>query len=162
MDWEISKVGPHCEGCDRSFDEGDALFSALYDEQTEFVRRDYCPACWEKVDQGRVFSHWRTRTPTKDAPPKRFVDDDVLLSFFARLDGEEDRLKINFRFVLGLLLIRKKLLKFTRVRRQGEIEFLVLQDKREGREVEVRNPELTEEQVVTVTEECGKLLNMRL
>lgn len=161
MEWEISKPAPHCATCEKGFAEDDELFSALYDEKTEFVRRDYCLECWTGVDGNAVFSFWRTRIPKKETPPKRFVDDQALLAFFSRLEGEEEPLKINFRFVLALLMIRKKLFRFGSVRREGEREWLILHDKREERDVEVLNPNLSDEEVEAVTEECGKLLNVR-
>lgn len=166
MEWEISKLAPHCAACARAFAEDEELFSALYDERTEFVRRDFCPACWEKVEGEGVFSFWRTRViMKKEAPPKRFVNDEALLTFFARLEGEGDPLKVNFRFVLALLLIRKKLFQFKSVRREaagkGEREWLILRDRREERDVEVLNPDLSDEEVEAVTAECGKLLNVQ-
>lgn len=162
MDWEITKVGQRCAGCEYVFQEEDKLFSVLRDRQTEFVRQDYCQACWREADGGELFSFWRTHVPKKDEPPKRFVDNDVLVNFFSRLEGEEEPLKVNFRYVLALLLIRKKLLTFKTIRRDGDSEWLVLYDRRDERNQEVLNPNLSEEEVCAVTEECGKLLNMRL
>jgi hypothetical protein len=163
MDWEIAKSGRQCAACERAFAEGEDLFSGLYDENTAFVRRDYCGPCWQSVTPDKLYSFWRTRVPPRDEPPKRFVDDDVLLNFFYRLEGESDELKVNFRYVLALLLVRKKLLKLTTVRRDPDSkEWLILHDRQEGRDHEVLNPQLTAEQVISVTDECGRLLNMQL
>lgn len=162
MDWEISRPNRHCETCGKDFGEEEELFSALMDQHTDFARQDFCPACWQKRGPAGCFSYWKTRIPRKDEPPKRFVDNEVLLNFFQRLEGEEEPLKVNFRYVLALLLVRKKLLKFKSIRRDGDKEYLVLHDKAEERDQDVLNPNLTEEEVGAVTEECGKLLNMRL
>ena len=162
MDWEISNLARQCSGCEHAFAEEDEVFSGLCDEKTAFVRRDYCEACWGRMDCAEFYSNWRTRMPKKDETPKRFVDDDVLLNFFYRLEGEEEELKVNFRYVLALLLIRKKLLKFKSLRREGEQEWLILFDRREDRNHEVLNPDLAAEQLTSVTEECGKLLNIKL
>ena len=162
MDWEITRPNRHCEACGKGFGEEEELFSALRDHETDFVRQDYCPACWATREREGFFSFWKTRIPPRDEPPRRFVDDEVLVNFFHRLEGEEEPLKVNFRFVLALLLIRKKLMTFKSLRREGDSEWLVLHDKAEDREREVLNPNLTEEEIGAVTEECGKLLNMRL
>ena len=162
MDWEITRPERRCEGCEKDIAEEEELFSGLRDDQTEFVRCDFCLACWETRDPAAFFSFWRTQIPKKDAPPKRFVDDDVLVNFFTRLEGEEDPVKVNFRYVLALLLIRKKLLKFKSVRREDGREWLVLYDKAGDRDQEVLNPDLSEDEINAVTEECGKLLNMKL
>jgi len=161
MDWEISNLSRVCSACAKAFAEEEDLFSGIRDEKTAFVRSDFCRTCWEKQDRAAFYSYWRTRAPKKDEPPKRFVDEDVILNFFYRLEGETDDLKIHFRYVLGLLLLRKKLLKFKDVRRDGEDDWLVLYDRREDRSHEVLDPKLTGDQIADVTEECGKILNVK-
>lgn len=162
MDWEIANLSRVCTACEHAFAEEEDLFSAIRDEKTTFVRFDFCRACWDQQDRDVFFSHWQTRCPKRDVTPKRFVDDDVILNFFYRLEGETEDLKIHFRYVLGLLLLRKKLLKFKNMRRDGEDEWLLLYDRREDRDHEVYDPKLTGEEVAAVTEECGKILNVKL
>jgi len=161
-DWDIRKGDKHCERCQKEFREEEEYFAGLYDENRQFVRRDFCLTCWEAVEKPSLYSFWRTRVPKKEEKAKLLVDDDIILNFFFRLENEQDQLKKNFRYVLALLLMRKKILKFKDVRRGEGGEALVLRQPKEGREFVVYNPQLTEEQIQKVTEEVGQILNVQV
>jgi len=169
MDWNIGSTSLACAVCNKPFAEEQEVLSALYDERPEFVRRDYCAECWPKQDPRSAFSYWRTRIPKRDAPVRRFVDDDIVLDFFRRLEGSPDPAKRNFRYVLALLLMRRKALKFAEFRRPvpdsdrgnegGAV--LVLHDRLRDCDYEVPDPNLSEEQVQQVTQEIHQLLNVK-
>lgn len=161
-DWEIQKTTLVCATSGREFAEEEEVFSALYDEENAFVRRDYSADCWPPADLARVFSFWKTRAPKKDAPRKMFVDDEVILDFFRRLEGLADERKRNFRYVLALLMMRKKTLKFKEMRRADGEMVMILYDKVSDCNYEVIDPRLSEEQVEQVSEEIGQVLNVRL
>jgi hypothetical protein len=162
MDWEIAKSLQRCQACEKPFDPQEEYFSALYDQDNKFVRKDFCPACWDKQDQTTLFSFWRTRCIPEEKKVKKFVDDSVILDFFMRLQGTADPSKKNFRYVLALLLMRKKLLKFDDIKKGEGGEALVLSLPAEGTKFEVYNPQLTEEQIQQVTEEVGQILNVKI
>ena len=162
MDWNITRGELKCSSCGRSFEEGEEYFSVVYDEKTEFLRKDFCPACAAKIDREETFSFWQTRAPVKDKEAQKLVDDDVIMNFFMRLETESDPLKRNFRYVLGLLLMRKRLLKFKDVERGEGGEALVLYSPREQQKYTVYIPQLTEEEIEQVTEEVGQILNVEI
>lgn len=60
----------------------------------------------------RLFSFWKTTVSDCRAKRKIFVDDDVLMNLFRRLADEDDPQRVAFRFVLGLILMRKKYLRY--------------------------------------------------
>ena len=160
-DWPITRGEKKCATCERTFDEREKYFSALYDRTDTFERKDYCMACWEG-DTAEMFSFWQTEVPAKEEKQKLLVDDDVLLDFFGRLEGASDELKVNFRYILSLVLMRKKLLRFRDVKRTDAGEFLVMQLRGEKTTIDVLNPQLDEEKIAHVTEEVGKILNVQL
>lgn len=162
MDWEINKSALECSACKAVFEGGQGLHSALYDEVEGFIRRDYCDACWESADKSAVFSFWRTRVPKKGEKVRQFVDDDTLMNFLTRLAGEADRAKRNFRYVLALLLMRKKLLKFRESVMGDGGEELVLVEPKTAVEHHVFNPQLTDEELAQVRDEIGQVLNVKL
>lgn len=66
----------------------------------------------------RLFAMWRTNQPEPSAKPRLFIDDDALLDIFFNLGDEipdppceDDRANVAFRFVLALILCRKRLLR---------------------------------------------------
>ncbi len=161
MDWEIGSTSLACTGCSKPFVEEQEIFSALYDERPIFVRRDYCTECWPCQDRQPVFSYWQTRLPKRDAPVRRFVDDDVVLDFFKRLEGSPEPTKIGFRYVLGLLLMRKKVLKLKEFRRSEAGAALILHDRLRDCDYEVADPNLSEEQIRQMTGEINQILNVK-
>ncbi len=162
MDWEVGSNALACSACKQSFVEEQEIFSALYDEQTAFLRRDFCNGCWSQQDRAAIFSHWQTRIPKKDAPVKRFVDDEIVLEFFRKLEGQDEPLKKNFRYVLALLLMRKKALKFIEFKRTEAGAMLILRDALSQSDYHVADPDLNEEQIQQVTEEIGQILNTKI
>jgi hypothetical protein len=161
MDWEIGSATLACATCGKPFAEEQGIFSALYDESQTFVRRDYCTDCWPQQDRPPVFSYWETRIPKRDAPVRRFVDDDVVMDFFQRLEGSQEPAKLSFRYVLALLLMRRKVLKLKEFRRTATDATLVLHDKLRDCDYEVVDPNLTEEQIRQVTGEIHQVLNVK-
>jgi hypothetical protein len=161
LDWEIAKSEHRCSLCDRAFAEEETYYSALYDTGAEFERKDFCTGCWD-ADEGhraRAFSFWKTEVPREDEPKKLFVDDAVIFDFFRRLAPEEAQpVKRNFRYLLGLMLMRKKKLKFKDVVRENGKEYLVLRRSRTKEEHRVLNPELTEEELIQVRSELNQIL----
>ena len=161
MDWEIGNVTLACAACSKTFVEEQGIFSALFDERPTFVRRDYCRECWPQQAREPVFSHWETRIPKRDAPVRRFVDDDVVMDFFRRLEGSPEPAKVSFRYVLALLLMRKKVLKLKELRRSEKGAALVLHDRLRDCDYDVADPNLTEEQIQQVTGEIHQVLNVK-
>lgn len=78
---------------------------------------------WQAWQQGRrpdkMFCHWKATVAEPHKKKKLFVDDEVLLNLFRRLSDEEDAQRIAFRFVLGLILMRKKLLRYDGTKRKS-------------------------------------------
>jgi hypothetical protein len=113
------------------------------------------------MDRAALYSFWKTRCIPQEKKVKKFVDDSVILDFFVRLQHEQDPLKKNFRYVLALLLMRKKILKFEDVKKGEGGEALILRYPAEDQRFEVYNPQLTEEQIQQVTDQVGQILNVK-
>jgi hypothetical protein len=75
------------------------------------------------------------------------IDDDLLVDCFQRLEGQTDPGRINFRYVVALLLMRRKRLKFEESRAEGNGEVLILRCARTGARHEVINPGMTEDEM---------------
>ena len=162
MDWNVAKSQRLCV-CGRELEENEPYFAALYEEGEEFIRRDYCAACWEKTSaEGRFFSFWKTTVPPKEHKRRLFADDEVLLDFFFRLEGAQEEQRRHFFYLLALILMRKKILKFEDIERDGESEFLCLRYPREDRLLRVPDPKLTEEQIEAVKEQLSEILDFRV
>jgi hypothetical protein len=80
-----------------------------------FIRIDFCEACWaqgKRPTEATMFSFWKTIVPEPQQKKKLLVDDSVLMDVFGRMEGRGEPQEIRFRFVLALILMRKRLLKY--------------------------------------------------
>ncbi|MFP4058777.1 MAG: hypothetical protein ACLF0G_18060 [Candidatus Brocadiia bacterium] len=163
MDWNIAKSQRVCS-CGRQLEENETYYAALYEEGEEFVRRDYCLACWEAARQrGGHFSFWKTSVPPKEQRRRLFADDQVLVDFFLRLEGATEEQHRRFFYLLALILMRKKRLKFQDIERDEEGgEVLVLRYPPEDRTLRVLNPALDDEQVEALKEQLSQVLDFQL
>ena len=157
----IARSGGHCVRCEKALEPKEAFVATVVEQDGALVRRDWCLACWEdpaRGDAGELFGQWRSVVPEPAAKRRLFVDDDVLMNFFLRLAGDADASRQAFRFVLTLVLMRKRLLTYLRSRRDEDGREVWLLRQRGGAEHEVVNPELDEERIAEVTEQLGEIL----
>ena len=85
------------------------------EQPSPFLRIDFCEKCWaenKRPTEGAVFSFWKTIVPEPQQKKKLLVDDSVLVDVFQRMEGRTEPQEIRFRFVLALILMRKRLLKY--------------------------------------------------
>lgn len=82
------------------------------DGQEGLDRIDFSITAWENgARPARLFGFWRTVMSATDEKPRLFIDDNELLSLFEQLSESDDEKRIVFRFLLGLILMRKRLLR---------------------------------------------------
>ncbi len=159
MEWYINKGSKVCVLCERMFVEEEVYLSALYDENNAFTRKDFCVECWDKKGEGNIFSFWKTKVPKTPETVQRYANIDVFYDLFNKLENENDVSRVNFRYVLSLYLMRKKILKLKTSHKSNGHEYLVLHNIKEGKDTEVFKPQLSKEEVLAVTDEIGKLVN---
>lgn len=160
-EWEIHKPLGQCSGNGQTIEFGDEYIGALVETDEGLQRRDYSLAYWDEQQPG-VYCFWRTKLPHPEEKKKVFIDDSMLMAFFDRLAGEEASDRINFRFVLAMILMRKRRLKYDATKIEGEQEIWRLKVTGEKRMVEVVNPHLGEEEIDQLSGQIGEVLNADL
>ncbi|MFC1783252.1 hypothetical protein ACFL02_06660 [Planctomycetota bacterium] len=159
--WEVQRSEGRCIGTGRQLEPGEEYYAALIDKSSFFERYDYSMEFWQE-NKPEVFSYWKTRIPPPNQKRSIFVDDTVLINLFERLAEQQEQLKINFRFVLALILMRKKILKYEDSRQEGKKEIWEMRFVRETQIHEVINPNLKEEQIQQVSQELSTILQGEL
>jgi len=160
-EWEINKPLGQCHGTERKIEYGEEYFAALVDTEEGLQRQDFCADYWES-QKPDVFCYWRTRLPDPGQKRQLFVDDQMLMAFFERLGKEAEQEKINFRFVLALILMRKRILKYDETKTVDDQELWRLRVVGEKQIVEVVNPHLDEEQIEQLSSQIGEILQTDL
>jgi hypothetical protein len=160
-EWEIDKPLGQCCGSGKKIEYGEEYFAALVEAGEGLVRRDFCADYW-LAGKPNVYCYWKTRLPRPDEKKHKFVDDEMLMAFFERLGKEAEQEKINFRFVLALVLMRKRRLKYDSSETRDGKEIWRLRITGEKEFVEVTNPKLDEEQIKQLTSQVGEILQTDL
>ena len=144
-----------------------------------FRRLDVSIEAWNEGKRPeRIFSFWRSVVPQPHQKKKLFIDDDVLVNLFRRLHDAVQPQRQAFRFVLGLILMRKRLLRYDGAFRKklGETEqewWRVTPRAAPGTGVpgsggyeadslELLNPQLDDQKVQEVTLQLSEILEAEL
>jgi len=146
-EFEISRATGKCAQTGRPFAEGQMYYAVLFERPEGLVRMDYSEEAWTGPPEG-TFCYWKARVPVRERKPTTIaVDSSVLVNLLNRLEDEPSEMKQQFRFVLALLLMRKRLLRFEKAVRDGEQEFWQMRLVADQSLHQVLNPQLTPEHV---------------
>ena len=160
-EWEIEKTLGQCYGTGDKFEVGQEYFAALVETPEGLQRRDYGVDYWQKEKPG-VYCYWKTKMPGADQKKKLFVDNEMLMTFFERLAEETEAERINFRFIIALVLMRKRRLKYDSSRIEDEREVWTMKVTGQDRTAEVINPHLTEDKIEQLSCQMTQILQVDL
>ena len=160
-DWEINKPIGQCSGNGRTIEYGEEYFGALVQTEGGLKRCDFSTEYWEN-EKPEVFCFWKTKLPDPEQKKKIFIDDNMLMAFFERLQNETDQEKINFRFVLTLILMRKRIFKYEEAIIKDDKEIWRLRVTGSKDYVDVVNPHLDEEQIEQLSSQLGEIMQADL
>jgi hypothetical protein len=162
-DYSFSRSSRTCTRTGRVLEPDEVCVATLCENEAgQLERHDYALDAWSNDDRPKgFFSMWRTKVPPDDGPRRLFLDDEALLDLFTRLEGEERRDRQAFRYVLGLVLLRKRLLRFEgrRDSDKGQISLLRPRGQSNGPPMEVLDPGLSDKDIVAVHEQLGEILH---
>ena len=157
LDYQIQPNTRRCAASGRELRPGEKYFSALLDEGGKFVRKDYAAEAWQGPPPG-AFGFWAGRIPQPDARRRPPIDDELLLDCFGRLEGQEETGRVNFRYVLALLLMRRRRFRFEEAKEEAGREVLCLRCTRTGARHQVVNPGLSDDELTAVQEDVFQAL----
>jgi len=157
MDYQIQPHTRHCSVTGRELQPGERFFTALMEEDNKFVRKDYSHEAWNGPPPD-AFSFWGGKVPDVKDGRKLDIDDEILIDCFHRLENQDDPRKVNFRYTVALLLMRRKRLKFEDAKQVNGQEVLVVRCPRDKKKYEVVNPQLDDEEIAAVQEEVFQVL----
>jgi len=170
-EYNITRATGRCAGCDKEMQPAEEFVATVREAPEEaeedFARADYCLACWQAAGEAAaaepgVLGVWRSRVPAPREKKRTFVDDELLISFFERLEGTEEPAKRDFRFVLALILMRKKLLVYDRSEPADGHDVWTMHFRGADAKCSVIDPHMDEEQVSEVSRQLGDILEAEL
>jgi hypothetical protein len=160
--YEVARPHGKCSVTGRDIGPDEKFMAALRETPVGLERVDVCMDAWPEFDRNALLGFWQTVMPRHEQKKKLFVDDEVLCGLFERLSETTEPAKLNFRFVLGLILMRKRMLAYESSRIEGEQEIWVVRFKGREDRLDLLNPKLDEQQVMDVSAQLGEILNEEL
>lgn len=166
-EYNIAKISGTCQACETELSPGTELIAILTETDDGLHRLDFCQRCFQdskhEQDSGReIVGTWRSVVPEPKQKKKLFVDNDLLRNLFERLGQSDTESKINFRFVVALVLMRKKLLIYDGMGTAGDKEVWKMHFRGSGEKCDVIDPHLDEDKIAEVTGQLGEILEGEL
>jgi hypothetical protein len=187
--YDVQRPSGFCAATGRSLEPGEDCYSALVDipederepsDQLGMKRIDLSMEAWQQgFRPPNLFSYWKTSVAEPNQKKKTFVDDAVMMNLLRRLEDATEPSRLAFRYVVSLLLMRKKLLRYDGSvdrpnEETGESEsfwqFTPKVDVSKGHfgkwndeeTLEVLDPKLDATQIEQVTSQLGEVLEAEL
>lgn len=165
--YEIGRATGRCAASGIELPPGSTCMATLCERAADegFDRLDYSLEAWEKGSRPeRMFSYWRFVVPEPNRRRPMLADDEVVMDLFQRLDGDDRPQRVAFRFVLGLALMRKKLLRCVGRREENGCERWLMSIKGQAEQApfEMINPRLSDEDARAISQQLGEVLGEAL
>jgi len=157
IDYQIQPNSRRCAASGRELKPGEKVFSVLVEEGGRLVRRDFAAEAWQGAP-AEAFGFWAGRVVAPDTKKRAPIDDEMLLDCFRRLAEQTEASRVRFRYVVALLLMRRKRFRFEEARKESGQEVLCLRCTRTGARHQVVNPCLSDEEMAAVQEEVFQAL----
>jgi hypothetical protein len=112
--WSIKSRAHVCAVTEQHFSDGESFYTALFPdpESSGYLRKDFSAEGWENRgdDEDKPFSFWGSiyRAPVKEDQVE--VTDESPEDLLRRLIEEDEEFTENARYILAVMLERKKLL----------------------------------------------------
>jgi hypothetical protein len=158
-DWTIQGRSHQCAATGRKFEEGEYFHTLLYYEKAEFRREDLSDEAFkDRNDSIQPFSHWRSKyepsVQVVETVSKQTAED--LLRKYMEENSPE---LANARYILALMLERKRILKEREVKRGEDGTLTRIYEHSKTAEIFViPDPELRLDQVADVQQQVASQL----
>jgi hypothetical protein len=159
QEWNIQPRAVVCAQTGEPFSKGERVYSALYWREGKYQRVDVKQAAWEsRNDNIEPLSAWQADfIPAPPAPVEALKKDDAE-SLLRRLMTENEAGTRNARYILALMLERKKVLRQIERQRQDGRSTLVYEHVPTGEVWLIDDPGLKLGELAAVQEEVAQLL----
>jgi len=156
-DYALLPPKRQCAVSGRELKTGERFYGVLVADGSTLARQDYAAEAWPGPPEHAI-AYWAGRVPASDAPRRPIFDDDMLLECFQRLDGVVEPSQVKFRYVLALLLMRRKRLKLEDELDDGDGRKSVFRDAKSNERHEVIDPTLTDADLQATQDEVFRLM----
>jgi hypothetical protein len=162
QNWSIRSRATHCALSQRAFEEGEVFHTAIYfdSEENGYVRRDVAIDVWkQEIAERKPIAYWRTTySPTVVEAKPEVTSKESAMALLQRFIEEDDPMTENARYILALMLERKRILTPTATKEVDGNKMLFYENKKTGEVFIVRDPELLLSELAALQDEVAMLL----
>ncbi|MFM8224174.1 MAG: hypothetical protein ACKOJF_35180 [Planctomycetaceae bacterium] len=156
-DYDIRPIGRKCAATGADLVPGSVCHSVLVEREGKLIRLDYSESGWPGPPRDAV-GIWRGVVPPTAEPRREPLDSAVLLRCFEQLLEEGDPGREGLRYVLALILVKKRRLRIEGSRTDVDGDYLQLAGVQGEGAWEVRDLQPTDEEVETWQRELNAYL----
>lgn len=155
-EWEIKSRAHCCARTGKQFGQGEYFYTLLFRDGEGFRREDISEEAWANRNENiEPFSFWRSKYETREPSAPEPLPKDDAESLLRRLIANQDPASANARYILALMLERKRILRPVESRDAG---LLVYEHSASGETFVVSNPDLSIESIPAVQNEVYGML----
>ncbi|MEO0415846.1 MAG: hypothetical protein AAF226_12945 [Verrucomicrobiota bacterium] len=164
-DWKIKARGAHCSHSERPFEDEEDFYTSIFDdpETDGFIRKDFSVSAWDELRASfdpAPFSFWKTTYKAPEVVEKEDPNKEVnsIEGLLSRLIEEDEANTENARYILAIMLERKKKLVQQEVNESETRKLLVYEHRDTGAIYIVADPRLRLDEIESVQMEVAELL----
>ncbi len=158
-DWEIKNRADRCTQTERPFAEGEVFYTLLFREKEGFRREDLSEEAWQARDAASPpFSFWKSKFEPPAPPPPEALGKQTAEDLLRRFMDEPGEQHTNARYILALMLERKRQLKPIETKAEDGKRFLIYEHRETGEAFVIADPQLHLDQIESVQLEIAGLL----
>jgi hypothetical protein len=158
-DFSLARPRGVCAATNEPIQPDEHFVTALRETPLGFERLDIKLSAWDAYDRTDIVAFWKMTMPKAEAKRKLLVDDNVLCDLLERLQDVESVEKQCFRFVLALILMRKRLVIYENTRVENDKEIWTMRLKGKEQSFDLIDPKPTDEQIAAVKDQFGQILS---
>jgi hypothetical protein len=158
-DWNIQPPTGKCFVTGRPFGDEEVYFAVLLETADGLVRQDFSAEAWaERPADQRALSFWRSEFKVAPPKPERTIAQDDAESLLRRMIEGADPTTENARYILAVMLERKKKLYHRDTVEHDGRPCLVYEHKETGETFLIADPRLKLSELHLVQMEVAELL----
>lgn len=164
IEWNIQARAHACQACGRPFEDRRPYHTLLFDEKRDYRRFDVCEPCWTgQYSQGATerkgfISHWQGVYEAPPPAPPEPIRRETAETLLRRLVEQNDPSYAAARFILAVMLERKRLLKVKAQFTEAGRRVFVYEHSKTGEVFNIPDPDLKLNELEAVQRQVAALL----
>jgi hypothetical protein len=160
-EWTIQGRADRCAATGAEFSDGEYFYTLLFEEKDGFRREDLSEAAFQAraADAPAPFSFWKSKYEAAPPPAPEALGKQTAEDLLRRYMAEESPQYANARYILALMLERKRMIKEVEVRTSENGQLVrIYEHAKTGEVLIIPDPQLKLSQLEEVQNEVAGML----